>query len=1142
MQFSGHRIGLLLFVSFFVSMLQTGTAQVNAVTFGKNRMQYKKFEWKLYQSPNFNTYFNQGGLELGKFVTQIAEEELGGIEEQVEYSLQRRGNIVVYNSYDDYKSTNIGLGTDWQSSGGVTKLVNNKIIVYFDGNHQNLRRQIRQGIAKILTENILFGDDLGEIASNQALLDLPKWLTEGYIYYVAERWSVERDDALKNAMLGETYKNFYQFAFEKPELAGHAFWWYIDEVYKRENVGYFLYLARLYKNLNSASYKICKKKFKDVLKEFMEYQNTKYTEDIKKRKNTPKGKLSIVEDITKKDFFRFQANPNPKSNDYAYVEFNKGVYSAKLVLNYEDPKTLISYGVRTRQGDINPNYPILAWDNKGTRLLVLYWKQGAINMFVYDVVAKIKRFKQVITDVDQVLDASFMLNANTLLLSATKNGHSDIYTYDIERNKLTQMTNDVYDDLNPSFVSFPNRSGILFSSNRPGSNAVNADTVLPSRYNFNVFLIDNFNKSDLKQVSQLTNLTYGNARFPMQYNNNHFTFVADENGIANRWAGFFSTARNGVDTLYYIGEELLRNPSAKEFDSTLAAWNKQEPDSISFFQVFKDSTYTFPITNYATNLIETRIAGDKGLVTETRQEGTDKYLYKLRVDSSTLRKRNINAVPSNYMRKVIQQARASSFDNNNGGTDRMGNPYAPLPQADKIKANIFQNGFEDDPADSVTNNLPRSGGLVQVKPNTLQQSKLFNYRLKFSTDFVLAGITNNILINRYQPYARGAGPIQLNNGNDLNWSFRVGVSDLMEDIKFIGGYRLGFNSLRDKDVFLSFQNVRRKIDWGVTYYRSNITNFQNFFTGVNARYGNNMITSLYQLNATLPLNEVKSFRATVAYRTDRGVIRPFNIFNGDPDRAGLGIPDSVASSIVTRFEYVHDNTINKALNIWNGLRYKVYIDMNMPTGKGSSLRGKQTYNIGFDVRKYIPIYRNFIWAGRAAGDFSFGDAKILYYLGGVDGWINPRFNNAPPPTDVTVAFQSLAINMRGYNQNLERGNNAVVFNSEFRLPVFSTLFNRPVNNAFLRNLQLVQFTDLGTAWLGGIGNISRPSQTFGQLSSTNPLTVNIRAGGIGPFAGGYGFGARSTLLGYFLKFDVSWPMSGFFSGKPVSYFAMGIDF
>jgi hypothetical protein len=28
-----------------------------------------------------------------------------------------------------------------------------------------------------LVENLLFGDDIGEVASNAALLDLPKWLT-----------------------------------------------------------------------------------------------------------------------------------------------------------------------------------------------------------------------------------------------------------------------------------------------------------------------------------------------------------------------------------------------------------------------------------------------------------------------------------------------------------------------------------------------------------------------------------------------------------------------------------------------------------------------------------------------------------------------------------------------------------------------------------------------------------------------------------------------------------------------------------------------------------------------------------------------------------------------------------------------------
>jgi hypothetical protein len=56
------------------------------------------------------------------------------------------------------------------------------------------------------------------------------------------------------------------------------------------------------------------------------------------------------------------------------------------------------------------------------------------------------------------------------------------------------------------------------------------------------------------------------------------------------------------------------------------------------------------------------------------------------------------------------------------------------------------------------------------------------------------------------------------------------------------------------------------------------------------------------------------------------------------------------------------------------------------------------------------------------------------------------------------------------------------------------------------------------------------------------VLVKLKAGGIGPFAGGYGFGARSTLLGYFVRFDVAWQMNGVFRGKPQTYLALGLDF
>jgi hypothetical protein len=1113
------RIGLIFIMS---SLVVFGQAQVNAVEFGKNRVQYKKLVWKFHQSPNFNTYTSQGGVELGKYVAQVAEQELGGIENFVEYSLQRRANIIVYSNYDDYKSSNIGLGSDWQSAGGLTKLVNNKIVVYFDGNHANLKRQIKEGIAKVLSDNLLFGEDIGEFASNQALLDLPKWMLDGYVLYAAENWSVEKDDALKSAMLSGAYNTFYQFAFDKPTLAGHAFWNYIGEKYRKENITYLLYLARIYKNLNSACLKVCKKKFKEILSDFMEFEQEKYAKDIRQRKNSPKGQLNISEDVSKKDYFRFQANPNPKSSNYAVVEFNRGIYSVKLMENFYDGRVLLKSGVRTNQGDINPNYPIMSWDNKGTKLLVIYSEEGSIKMFVYDVVTHIKRFKQKIAGIDQILDASYMLDANNVVMSAAKNGHTDIYTYKIEENQLTQFTDDVYDDIHPSFVSFPNKSGILFASNRPSPYAPNTDTAIPSKYHFNVFMVDYLNNSKNKQITQLTNLKYGNASYPMGYNTNHFTFVADENGVGNRWAGFFATQRNGLDTLYHIGDDMLRNASPKEIDSTLNAWQREKPDSISYFQVYKDSTYTFPITNYQSSLLETRISGDKGQVSEVRREGDYKFLYKLRVDSIALKKRNLNVRPTTYMKKVMDEIRAQE-----------GKAIVYKKNRDTVaKANLFQSEFSDEPIDSFS--IKKAELLSAKANNILSDSKLFDYRLKFSSDYILSGFSNNLLLNRYQPYAGGAGPIQLNNGNNFNFNLRVGTSDLFEDQKFMGGIRFG-TDLKDKDIIFSYQNFRKRLDWGVTYYRSNVTNY------FNTPFSNMLITNLYQGNVAYPFNEVKSLRATFGLRIDRGILKSYDNSVGYPDPGALAYPDTISKYIVSRLEYVHDNTINTTQNIWNGLRYKIFLDINMPTLKTEMNNGKATLNLGFDARYYYKIYRNFIWAGRAAADFSWGGQKIIYYLGGVDSWINPKFNSQNfPARDQSYAFQSLAVNMRGYQQNIANGNNAFVINSEFRLPLFATIFNKPINNAFIRNFQLTQFIDLGTAWNGKYNGIKRPGDVI--VDANSPVVVKLDAGGLGPFAGGYGFGIRSTLLGYFMKLDTAWPMKGVFKGKPIYYFSLGFDF
>lgn len=1165
------------------------TAQVNTVEFGKNRVQFRKFKWQYYQSTNFNTYFYNNGKTIANFVAQVAEEELPAMEQFVEYGLQRRANIAIYNTFDELQQSNIGLNMDWQTTGGITKLVNNKMILYFDGNHEHLRKQIRQGIAKILVDNLLFGDDLGEFAANQALLDLPKWLVDGYVEYAGEAWSTDLDNELKLALLSGEYKNFYQFAFEKPMLAGHAFWNYIAETYKKENVTYFLYLARVYRNLNTASQRIAKKKFKDVLKDFMDKTTEKYYADLKGRRDAPKGAATVVEEVKhNRDYFRFTGNPAPRSMTYAVVEYVKGQHQVVLWENMVDRKVLLKSGVKSNENEVNPNYPLLAWNGKGTKLACIYWKEGKTHLFVYDGVVRFKRIKQEISPFEQILDFKYGLDDNTLLLSAVRNGQTDIYIYKIDSDSYEQITDDVYSDLDPSFVAFPSKTGIIFSSNRPsGSFDLKSDDTTVPNNRYNIFLADNWNRSEFRQISQLTNMQYGNARYPMQYNTSHFTFVSDQTGIANRFAGFFHTVRAGADTVFIVGDEILRNPDPLVLDSTLKAWGKNEPDSMFSFSMTNDSAYVFPITNYASNLLETKIAGDKGMISETRQQGNLKFLYRLRIDETALRRRNVNPKPTEYRKRILGQDATKASAGHAIQLKTPGN-------RDTTKNDAFETGFEKEPpptnppvteparaitaqdsavaAQRIASIFDTGGEEPVGKEPILRKAKLFDYKLKFSVDNVSGGFNNDVLISRYQIYT-GSLPVSMQNGSSFNGMIKASIFDLFEDIRFTGAFRLPLiggigsgggasigtggagiyvpvnQSLFDggSEWFARVDYLKKRLDFSLLYYRKTEIGQVPLVNGNLLNLEAKSFTNLYQAVIKYPFDRVRSLRLSAGIRTDKVFLRTDWRQGAE---ISLDSPEIANQTFaVSRLEYVYDNSIQKATNILNGLRYKIYADLNAQVNKpddkanNTQKTGRMTTNIGFDARYYFPIYRNFIWAVRGAGDMSFGDKKIIYYLGGSDGWLFPKYYPVPQPQDPTYAYQSLAVNLRGFKQNIANGNNALVINSELRFPVFSTLINRPINNAFVRNFQVIQFFDLGTAWNGEYNKLSRPSLTYPSDPNLPDFTyLKSKAGGIGPFAGTYGFGVRSMLLGYFLRLDAGWEMGRFFGGKPILHFAMGVDF
>ena len=120
-----------------------------AVEFGKNRVQYHDFEWWQYESENFITLWYGKGQNIGQSAVQIAELDYEEVRSLLEYRINDKIQLLVYNDLTYLKQSNIGHEEVFMNTSGTTQIVGNKIFIYFDGNHLNLRKQIREGIAQV---------------------------------------------------------------------------------------------------------------------------------------------------------------------------------------------------------------------------------------------------------------------------------------------------------------------------------------------------------------------------------------------------------------------------------------------------------------------------------------------------------------------------------------------------------------------------------------------------------------------------------------------------------------------------------------------------------------------------------------------------------------------------------------------------------------------------------------------------------------------------------------------------------------------------------------------------------------------------------------------------------------------------------
>ncbi|MFN0032923.1 MAG: hypothetical protein ACKVOR_12250 [Flavobacteriales bacterium] len=1069
--------------------------QGSNMQFGKNRVQYKEFTWFYYPSKNFDVYYYIGGEPLAEYTLVSAERNLVQLEKFFDYTLDEKMQVLTYLKQSEYRQSNLGLEDgDGYNIGGVARIMGNKMFVYYEDDHTTLDLQIRENIARILFNQMMYGGDWKDVLKSSTLLSVPRWYEEGLIAYAAGGPSLESETYISDLLLQDKFKSFNFLEGPQARLAGQAFWNYISEVYGDNVIPNLLYMSQASRNIESGFLYVLGLSLEAVTDEFVQFYKDKsrsgrtelipgepvrYDGNDKAQKlawKKARKQMGYIKVKYKKRFEYSQFTQSPDGKYVAYVTHELGQYRIWIYDTEEQEAECILKREYKLDRIADKTFPALTWHPSSKVLTYVFEKRNNAWIGNYNLEEE-KHSQKELFLIQKILDMKYHPDGKKIIFSGVNRGQTDLYLYQVIGNNQEQLTFDIWDDMNPQFTDDGKR--IIFSSNRPDDTLrTDEKNIYQLAENHDIYLFELANRS--RYLTRLTNTPDDDEQYPAEYSSKKYTYVTTGNESNARYLATIDSAITTIDTTihyrYYTVTSLLdnyqRKPASYRFDAGSGTY------TMHFARGMQPIVYVGNKSN--DQALNVQSSGNKS------QQGAQENL------------------PASTMVFSKDSLNTGDIDINNYLFEEDRKEYSYEKQTIVVQDNAKVGATLADSLETPFE-LPRSR----------------NYRLNFAADQVVAQVNNTFTNPFYQLYT---SPSSVSPG--LSFMNVYGASDLFEDYKVRGGFRFSAN-LQNNDYGVSFENLRHRWDKKLILSRqSNLS--QNDDTLFKTHTYNLIRQWKY------PFTELSSVRIQAVVREDRKVAL-------SQELTSLSTPNSNQLTTGIHLEYVFDNTIYKGINLYNGTRYKIWAESYV---RPLYYQQRTDFNVvGFDFRHYRKIHRDIIAAIRISGATSFGQYKVVHYLGGVDNWIlNQRINTE---TDIDVegqryAYQSFVAPMRGFYVNSRNGNSLLMSNTEIRLPVFKYFMRKPIKSDFVENFQIVGFFDAGSAWTGL--HPYTDENIFNQNTvEKNPVTVTV-SNNRDPIIYGYGFGLHSRVLGYFVRADWSWGIDDGRVLPRVFYLSLNMDF
>jgi Tol biopolymer transport system component len=516
----------ILFVVIFVLFLPLSSPG-QEVYFGKNKVQYKNFEWYYIQTEHYDIYYYGLGSDLAEFAAQTLEEATPPLEKILNYEVKKRIPVILYNSPSEFQQTNVVSELIEENVGGFTEVFKNRVVVPFNGSYEDFRHVLTHELTHAFTFDMLYGNLIGNILTAE-FLQVPLWFAEGFAEYFSRGgWDIEADMILRDAtvngyLIPLEYAGGYLVYKE-----GQSAIQYIVNKYGEEKISEILHKGKSMRSFDRSLKSAIGLNQKDLSEEWMKELKKIYWPDIAQRKE-PKDFAKQLTDHQKDGSYMNEKPAFSPQGDRLAIFSDRHEYTEIYVISAIDGKMIERVVNGERTGDLESLHSFvsgLSWSPEGRDITFVSKSKGKDALCLVNVKKK-KIYRKYKFNLDAMFSPVWSPGGEKIVFVGVAGGRSDLYLTNIKTGRLEKLTEDDYDDRDPGWS--PDGKTIVFSSDRPSGEDKDTNYVYGS---YNVFLLE----LESKNIKSLTR-TGENNLSP--------TFSPDGKKIC------FSSTRNGISNLY----------------------------------------------------------------------------------------------------------------------------------------------------------------------------------------------------------------------------------------------------------------------------------------------------------------------------------------------------------------------------------------------------------------------------------------------------------------------------------------------------------------------------------------------------------------------------------------------------------------